>query len=150
MRGDTFDHFLPEFDKPWVIHLRENLLLFYKPLHLEAQQLSTRIEVRRTATSFPLSGSPKVYRTQGGSGQRYSLSSNPAIKIQEVSCVPNTPNTLVRCIGAVGDILSGYPHSSSLTRVAHFGLELCFTGGPVRERRQSPIQLREDPEDLPT
>src|SRR3954452_15333087 len=20
---DTFDHFLPEFDKPWVIHLRE-------------------------------------------------------------------------------------------------------------------------------
>ena len=34
----------------------------------------------------------------------------------------------------VGDILSGYPHSSSLTRVAHFGLELCFTGGPVREK----------------
>ena len=47
LRGDSFDHFLPEFDKPWVIHLRENLLLFYKPLHLEAQQLSTRIEVRR-------------------------------------------------------------------------------------------------------
>ena len=44
---DIFDLFLPEFDKPWVIHLRENLLLFYKPLHLEAQQLSTRIEVRR-------------------------------------------------------------------------------------------------------
>jgi len=34
---DIFDLFLPEFDKPWVIHLRENLLLFYKPLHLEAQ-----------------------------------------------------------------------------------------------------------------
>ena len=47
LERDTFDHFLPEFDKPWVIHLRENLLLFYKPLHLEAQQLSTRIEVRR-------------------------------------------------------------------------------------------------------
>src|SRR5215216_984893 len=44
---DTFDHFLPEFDKPWVIHLWENLLMFYKPLHLEAQQLSTRIEVNR-------------------------------------------------------------------------------------------------------
>ena len=47
LERDTFDHFLPEFDKPWVIHLRKNLLLFYKPLHLEAQQLSTRIEVRR-------------------------------------------------------------------------------------------------------
>ncbi len=58
-------------------------------------------EVCKTAASFPLSGSPKVYRTQGGSGQRYSISSNPAIKIQEVSCVPNTPNTLVRCIGAL-------------------------------------------------
>ena len=46
LERDTFDHFLPEFDKPWVIHLRENLLLFYKPLHLEAQQLSTRIEMR--------------------------------------------------------------------------------------------------------
>ena len=34
---DIFDLFLPEFDKPWVIHLRENLLLFYKPLLLEAQ-----------------------------------------------------------------------------------------------------------------
>ena len=33
---------------------------------------------------------------------------------------------------AVGDILSRYPHSSSLTRVAHFGLELFFTGGLVR------------------
>src|SRR5215217_1393135 len=58
-------------------------------------------EVCRTAASFPLSGSPKVYRTQGGSGQRYPLSSNPAIEIQEVSCVPDTPNTLVRCIGAL-------------------------------------------------
>jgi hypothetical protein len=27
--------------------LKENLLLLYKPLHLEAQQVSTRIEVRR-------------------------------------------------------------------------------------------------------
>jgi hypothetical protein len=26
---------------------------------------------------------------------------NPAITIQEVSCIPNTPNTLVRCIGAL-------------------------------------------------
>jgi hypothetical protein len=27
--------------------LKRNLLLLYKPLHLEAQQVSTRIEVRR-------------------------------------------------------------------------------------------------------
>ncbi|KAK1681906.1 hypothetical protein QYE76_042754 [Lolium multiflorum] len=30
LERDIFDLFLPEFDKPWVIHLRENLLLFYK------------------------------------------------------------------------------------------------------------------------
>ena len=30
-----------------------------------------------------------------------SLSSNPAIKIHDVSCVPNTPNTIVSCIGAL-------------------------------------------------
>ena len=30
-----------------------------------------RAEVCRTAASFPLSRSPKVYRTQGGRGQRY-------------------------------------------------------------------------------
>ena len=66
LRGDTFDHFLPEFDKPWVIHLRENLLLFYKPLHLEAQQLSTRIEVRRHQAIFWLrcrGGKVKVIHT---------------------------------------------------------------------------------------
>src|SRR3954468_6201404 len=44
--------------------------------------------------------------TQGlsNSGRKWSkvsLSSNPAIKIQEVSCVPNTSNTLFRCIGAL-------------------------------------------------
>jgi hypothetical protein len=32
---------------------------------------------------------------------KVSLSSNPAITIQKVSYVPNTPNTLVRCIGAL-------------------------------------------------
>src|SRR3954466_2014543 len=44
--------------------------------------------------------------TQGlsNSGRKWSkvsLSRNPTIKIQEVSCVPNTPNTLGRCIGAL-------------------------------------------------
>src|SRR3954469_2053658 len=37
----------------------------------------------------------------GRKWSKVSLSSNPAIKIQEVSCVPNTRNTLVRCIGAL-------------------------------------------------
>jgi hypothetical protein len=36
LERDTFDLFLPEFDK-LVDPLKGNLLLFYKPLHLEAQ-----------------------------------------------------------------------------------------------------------------
>jgi hypothetical protein len=32
---------------------------------------------------------------------KLSLSNNPIIMIQKVSCVPNTLNTLVRCIGAL-------------------------------------------------
>ena len=31
----------------------------------------------------------------------YPLSNNPVIKIQEISCVPNTPNTIISCIGAL-------------------------------------------------
>src|SRR5215218_5388165 len=37
----------------------------------------------------------------GRKRSKISLSSNPAITMQEVSCVPNTPNTLVRCISAL-------------------------------------------------
>src|SRR4051812_915361 len=37
----------------------------------------------------------------GRKWSKVSLSSNPAIKIHEVSCVSNTPNTLVRCRGAL-------------------------------------------------
>jgi hypothetical protein len=37
----------------------------------------------------------------GRKRSKISLLSNLAIKIQEVSCVPNTPNTLVRCIGTL-------------------------------------------------
>jgi hypothetical protein len=36
--------------------LKGNLLLLYKPLHLEAQQVSTRIEVRRHHTPIGLYG----------------------------------------------------------------------------------------------
>ncbi|KAK1612286.1 hypothetical protein QYE76_035959 [Lolium multiflorum] len=49
---DIFDLFLPEFDKPWVIHLRENLLLFYKPLLLEAQHCLQEKEGRRHQAIF--------------------------------------------------------------------------------------------------
>jgi hypothetical protein len=37
----------------------------------------------------------------GRKRSKISLSSNPAIKIEEVSCVPNTPNILLRCMGAL-------------------------------------------------
>jgi hypothetical protein len=49
--------------------LKGNLLLFYKPLHLEAQQVSTRIEVRRHQQAeiipslldvAPLAGPPPI------------------------------------------------------------------------------------------
>jgi hypothetical protein len=39
LERDIFDLFLPEFDKPWGDPLKGNLLLFYKPLHLEAQHI---------------------------------------------------------------------------------------------------------------
>jgi hypothetical protein len=37
LERDTFDLFIPEFDKPCGDPLKGNLLLFYRPLHLEAQ-----------------------------------------------------------------------------------------------------------------
>jgi hypothetical protein len=40
---DTFDLFLPEFDKPWVIHLRE-LAVVLQTSALGGPILSTRIE----------------------------------------------------------------------------------------------------------
>jgi hypothetical protein len=42
-----------------------------------------------------------ILLNSGRRRSKLSLSSNPAITIQKVSCVPNTPNTLVRCIGAL-------------------------------------------------
>jgi hypothetical protein len=52
LEKDSFDLCLPEFDKPWVIHLRENLLLSYKPLHLGAQQCLQEGSVRRHQAFF--------------------------------------------------------------------------------------------------
>ena len=40
---DIFDLFLPEFDKPWVIHLRENLLLCASYLPLGVAQRTCEI-----------------------------------------------------------------------------------------------------------
>jgi hypothetical protein len=37
LERDSFDLFLPEFDKTLGDPLKGNLLLFYKPLYLEAQ-----------------------------------------------------------------------------------------------------------------
>jgi hypothetical protein len=37
LERDSFDLFLPEFDKTLGDSLKGNLLLLYKPLHLEAQ-----------------------------------------------------------------------------------------------------------------
>jgi hypothetical protein len=50
-------------------------------------------EVCRTIAYFPC--------VPGRKRSKVFLSRNPAIKIQEVSCVPNTPNTLVRCVGSL-------------------------------------------------
>ena len=53
------------------------------------------------SSKFPLSEQPKVYRIHGRKRLKVSLSSNPVIKIQEVFCIPNTPNTIFSCIGAL-------------------------------------------------
>jgi hypothetical protein len=37
LERDIFDLYLPEFDKTLGDSLKGNFLLFYKPLHLEAQ-----------------------------------------------------------------------------------------------------------------
>ena len=60
-----------------------------------------RADVCKTAASFPLSGSPKVYRTQGGRGQRYHSQATLQLRYNKSLVSPNTPNTLVRCIGAL-------------------------------------------------
>jgi hypothetical protein len=43
LERDTFDLFLPEFDKPWVIHLRETSVVLQTSA-LGGPILSTRIE----------------------------------------------------------------------------------------------------------
>jgi hypothetical protein len=59
--------------------LKGNLLLFYKPLHLEAQQVSTRIEVRRHHMARYTMRSARNYpclRREENSGGRTGYSEN--------------------------------------------------------------------------
>src|SRR3954467_14178569 len=77
-----------QYDDVYALYSCRHLLYLQVKRFVEQQQVSLK------------------WITQGLSNSRrkwskVSLSSNPVIKIQEVSCVPNTPNTLVRCIGAL-------------------------------------------------
>ena len=91
MAWRTWCWMLDSSEAVWCLH---TLLFLQTMLGLQAQRFVGQQQ-------FPSSGWPKVYRTQGSRGWRWSLSSNPAIKKQEVSCVPNTPNTTRSCIGAL-------------------------------------------------
>src|SRR3954469_2363096 len=70
---------------------------FYYCRHLLGLQVQRFVEQKQVSLKWITQGLSKS-KTKWS---KVSLSSNPAIKIQEVSCVPKTPNTLVRCIGAL-------------------------------------------------
>jgi hypothetical protein len=57
-------------------------------------------EVCRAAASFPEVDHPMFIKLGEEEVKTIPLK-QPSITIQKVSCVPNTPNTLVRCIGAL-------------------------------------------------
>src|SRR3954466_6415756 len=70
---------------------------FYSCRQLLGLQVQRFVEQRQVSLKWITQGLSNSRRKWS----KVSLSSNPAIKIQEVSCIPNTPNTLVRCIGAL-------------------------------------------------
>src|SRR3954466_1958501 len=70
------------------------LLFVWTVLGLQVQRFVEQQQVSLKWITQDLSNS-------GRQRSKIFLSSNTAIKMQEVSCVPNTPNTLVRCIGAL-------------------------------------------------
>src|SRR3954463_7040748 len=70
---------------------------FYSCRQLLGLQVQRFVEQQQVSLKWITQGLSNL----GRKWSKLSLSSNPAIKIQEVSCVPNTPNTLVRCIGAL-------------------------------------------------
>jgi hypothetical protein len=70
---------------------------FYSCRHLLGLQVQRFVEQHQVSLKWITQG----LSNSGRKRSKLSLSSNPAITIQKVSCVPNTSNTLVRCIGAL-------------------------------------------------
>ena len=70
---------------------------FYSCRHLLGLQVQRFVEQQQVSLKWITQG----LSNSGRKRSKLSLSNNPAITIQKVSCVPNTPNTLVRCIGAL-------------------------------------------------
>src|SRR3954467_3812562 len=77
-----------QYDDVYALYSCRQLLVLQVQRFVEQQQVSLKWITQGLSNS-------------GRKWSKVSLSSNPAIKIQEVSCVPNIPNTLVRCIGAL-------------------------------------------------
>jgi hypothetical protein len=70
---------------------------FYSCRHLLDLQVQRFVEQQQFSLKWITQGLSNSRRKRS----KLSLSSNHAITIQKVSCVSNTPNTLVRCIGAL-------------------------------------------------
>jgi hypothetical protein len=70
---------------------------FYSCRYLLGLQVQRFVEQQQVYLKWITQG----LSNSGRKRSKLSLSSNPAITIQKVSCVPNTPNTLFRCIGAL-------------------------------------------------
>jgi hypothetical protein len=70
---------------------------FYSCRHLLGLQVQRFVEQQQVSLKWITQG----LSNSGRKRSKLSLSNNPAITIQKVSCVPNTPNILVRSIGAL-------------------------------------------------
>jgi hypothetical protein len=70
---------------------------FYSCRHLLGLQVQRFVEQQQVSFKWITQG----LSNSGRKRSKLPLSNNPAITIQKVSCVPNTPNTLVKCIGAL-------------------------------------------------
>jgi hypothetical protein len=70
---------------------------FYSCRHLLDLQVQRFVEQQQVFLKWITQG----LSNSGRKRSKLSLSNNPAITIQKVSYVPNTPNTLVRCIGVL-------------------------------------------------
>jgi hypothetical protein len=70
---------------------------FYSCRHLLGLQVQMFVEQQQVSLKWNTQG----LSNSGRKRSKLSLSNNPAIMIQKVSCVPNIPNTLVKCIGAL-------------------------------------------------